>query len=98
MSETAESLIAHSRENNRVCPEPGLWHKLWELLPERQQVGAGWRPSLPLILAAWEHASDQEKILRLAEHIQWADRHGNLPEVAAFLRNLDESQWHHIGD
>lgn len=98
MNETAESLIAYSRENSRVCSVPGRWHKLWELLPDRLQVGAGWQPSLPLILAAWDHASNLEKMIRLAEHIEWADKHGNLTEVAEFLRKLDESQWHHLGD
>lgn len=32
--DTAQSLIAYARENSRVCPEPGLWHKLRELLPD----------------------------------------------------------------
>ncbi len=50
------------------------------------------------ILAAWDHTSNLEKMLRLADHIDWAEKHGSLPEVAAFLRKLDESQWHHLGD
>ena len=96
MNDTAQSLIAYCRENSRVCPEPGLWHNLWELLPERRQIGAGWQPSLPLILAAWDHTSNLEKMLRLADHIEWAEKHGSLAEVAAFLRNLTESKWHHL--
>jgi hypothetical protein len=58
----------------------------------------GWQPSLPLILAAWHYTSNLEKTRRLAEHIEWADKHGKLPEVAVFLRNLGESQWHHLGE
>lgn len=98
MNETAESLIAYCRENSRVCPKPDLWHKLWELLPERRQISVGWQPSLPLILAAWDHSSNLEKMLRLDEHIEWAEKHGSLHEAAAFLRNLVENQWHHLGD
>lgn len=98
MSDTAKSLIAYCLENSRVCPKPFLWHNLWELLPERRQIDAGWQPALPLILAAWAHTSNIEKMLRLAKHIEWAELHGSLPEVAAFLRNLAENEWHHLGD
>ena len=98
MNDTAESLIAYCRENSRVCPEPGLWHNLWELLPERRQIDEGWQPALPLILAAWAHTSNIQKMLRLATHIEWAEMHGSLPEVAAFLRNLAENELHRLGD
>jgi hypothetical protein len=40
MSETVESLVAYCRENDRVCPLPPLWNELWEMLPNRSQVGA----------------------------------------------------------
>jgi hypothetical protein len=98
VSESAESLIAYSHENNRVCPLPPLWHQLWEMLPGREQVGAGWRPPLPLILAAWHDTPAILKMLRLAEHIQWAAEHGALEPVARFLRELPEADWHHLGE
>ena len=98
MSDTAKSLIAYCLENSRVCPKPFLWHNLWELLPERRQIDEGWQPALPLILAAWAHTSNIQKMLRLATHIEWAEMHGSLPEVAAFLRKLAENEWHHLGD
>ncbi len=98
MTDAAQSLIAYCRENSRVCPLSELWHKLWELLPSRRQIGVGWQPSLPLILAAWDNTSNLEKMQRLVEHIEWADKHGNLPEVSAFVRNLAEDEWHHLED
>jgi hypothetical protein len=98
MNDEAQSLIAYCQEHQRVCPQPQHWHTLWEMLPERKQVGAGWQPPLPLILGAWHYASNLEKMLRLAEHIEWAERHGSLPEVANFLRSLAETEWHHLGD
>lgn len=98
LSETSESLIAYCRENNRVCPLPQLWHKLWEMLPNHSQVGGGRRPSPPLILAAWHDTPAMLKMLRLAEHIQWAEQYGALDTVAAFLRRLGEGDWFHIGD
>ena len=77
---------------------PSQWHQLWEMLPERKQVGAGWEPALPLILAAWYDTPALVKMLRVQEHIQWAAQHGALDGVGAFLRGLREEQWCHIGE
>jgi hypothetical protein len=98
MSETVESLVAFCRENDRVCPLPPLWNELWEMLPNRSQVGSGWRPPLPLILAAWHDTPATTKMLRLAEHIQWAAQHGVLELVGKYLRELREEDWFHIGE
>jgi hypothetical protein len=98
MIDTSQSLIAYCRKNGRVCPKPYLWNNLWKLLPNRRQIGVGWQPSLPLILAAWHHTSNLEKMLRLAEHVERAEKHGKLAEVAAFIRNLSEDEWHHLGN
>ena len=98
MDETAQSLIAYSRQQQRVCPQPRCWQALWEMLPQRRQVGAGWEPPLPLILGAWHYASDIEKMQRLAEHLEWAERHGSITAVGVYLRNLSEADWHHLDD
>ena len=96
--DTTESLISYCRDNKRVCPQPPLWNELWTRLPDKQQKGTGWEPPLPLILAAWHHASGMQKMLRLAEHIHWAESHGQREQTAAHLRNLTEDQWHHLGE
>ncbi len=98
MSESVESVVAYCRENNRVCPLPQQWNGLWEMLPNRTQVGAGWQPPLPLILAAWHDTPAMLKMLRLAEHIEWAAQHGALESAAQFLRELREEDWFHIGE
>ena len=98
MTETAESLIAYCRENNRVCPKPRVWEQLWELLPDRRRIWVGWEPSLPLVFRAWHATADTPKMARLAEHIVWADRHDALADVAAFIRGLREADWHHVGE
>jgi hypothetical protein len=96
MTETAETLTEFCQERGRVCPAPSRWHELWEMLPERERVGSGWKPPLPLILGAWNYTSDLEKMLRLREHIEWAANHGCLPTLATFLRSLPETEWHHL--
>jgi hypothetical protein len=98
VSEAVASLIAYCRENNRVCPLPQRWHQLWEMLPDRRQAGDGWEPAFPLILAEWHDAPTMLKMVRLAEHIEWAEKHNALPEVAAFLRGLQEDEWHHLSE
>jgi hypothetical protein len=48
-----DDLIAFVRSNGRVCPKPMRRNELYDLLPDRRQVGAGWEPPLPLILGGW---------------------------------------------
>lgn len=91
-------LLAYCRLNNRVCPQPQRWLALWEMLPNRQQIGSSWQPSIPLILAAWYETPAILKMARLAEHIEWAAAHGALPQVESFLRSLKEEDWHHLGE
>ena len=98
LSDSVQSLIAYCRENARICPMPQQWSALWDLLPNRTRVGAGWQPPLPLILGAWDVTPDLQKKLRLAEHINWADKHGGLEPVAQFLHALCEEEWFHSGD
>ncbi|MEA5114772.1 MAG: hypothetical protein VB050_12175 [Geobacteraceae bacterium] len=96
---TAENLKKYAQELERVCPEPGKWHQLWEMLPNREQKSSGgWNPPLPLILAAWPHTSALQKRLRLLEHIDYAESHGVIEEISNFLKGLPESQWVHFGE
>ena len=61
-------------------------------------VGLGGEPAAPLILAAWHDMPPMLKMIRLAEHIEWAAQHGALEGIAKFLRGLPEDQWFHIGE
>jgi hypothetical protein len=56
------------------------------------------RAAVPLIGAAWYETPAMLKMVRLAEHVQWAAKHNALLEVAAFLRGLREDEWHHLGE
>lgn len=95
---TLDHVLALSTKGRRVCPMPHHWAQLYDMLPGRQRAGDGWEPALPLILGAWHGTPALAKIVRLQEHLQWADRHGALPEVAAFLESLAESDWLHFGE
>lgn len=95
--DSVESLVAYCQQNRRVCPQPQHWNELWEILPNRTRVGAGWQPSLPLILGAWWDTTSLQEMLRLREHIEWADKHGAFHLAREFLTSLPESEWFHLG-
>ena len=79
-----------------MCPVPKRWSDLYQLLPAAR--GSDPKCPVPLILDAWHHTSDREKQDRLELHIRWAAERGGLDEAYAFLRQLSETDWHHIGD
>lgn len=98
MGQKLKLLLEYATAENRICPQPQQWEDLWEMLPNRKRAGSGWNPSVPLILGAWWHASDRDKSERFHQHIQWANDHGALDSVDSYLRDLKESQWHHLGE
>ena len=95
MTRAAEQLIFNLKSKKRVCPMPMYWNRLYALLPNRKIEGSERVPSLPLILAAWDNSSDEEKRQRMREHLIWADDHNALFTIDEYLRGLREDQWHH---
>jgi hypothetical protein len=94
LSEKASRLIAYCRENGRICPQPDYWDRLWKMLPGLDSP-EGQNLPIPLILGGWHYSSNIQKIERLKMHIEWADQHGAIDNVDAFLRGLREEDWHH---
>jgi hypothetical protein len=91
---TLDDLMAEACKERRVCPQPMVWNRLWELLPDRRRVGLSWEPPLPLILAAWWEASNSEKRNRFHAHLRWASEHGAIETVANLLSNMKTDDWH----
>lgn len=89
-----ETLIAEASKDGRICPQPMVWDRLWQMLPDRRRVGVGWEPPLPLILAAWWKTSDREKRDRFHFHLRWAKEHGAVDEIANLLLNMSSEDWH----
>jgi hypothetical protein len=87
----ANELITYCEAEDRVCPQPVSWNQLWTILGAPQGILAA-----PLILAGWVYSNDEQKRLRLVEHIRFAEQQGNLARASAFLRSLRESEWHHL--
>ena len=91
-------LLEYVGMNGRLCPQPMVWNRLWEMLLGRHRVGLGWEPALPLILGAWWDSTGLEKNLRFLEYLQWAYNRGCLKAVDSYLRSIGEGEWFHTGD
>ena len=93
-----DTLLHHVRDNGRICPIGERWNQLWQMLPSRRSVGHECEPPLPLILGAWWDTPALMKMMRLEEHIRYAEAHGVLAEIDRYLRGLPEEEWAHRGD
>jgi hypothetical protein len=93
---TLSQVMTEARRNNRACPQPQAWQKLYEMLPGKRQVGRGWEPPPPLTGSAWAATQSLAKRMCLRDHIEWADKHGCLDAVYAYLRQLPEDDWHYM--
>jgi hypothetical protein len=88
-------LLVYVQADQRVCPRPQLWNKLWQMLSDQHRPGGVWGVAPPLILGGWAYTSTQDKVDRLREHLEFADRIGAIERVDQFLRALPESSWVH---
>ena len=79
--------------NNRICPKPQQWNKLWEIIQSKTDE----KILAPLILAAWWETTDEEKLGRFKYHLNSVEKLNLLNEVLIFLQTLNETDWHHKG-
>ena len=92
---TAHTLMVVARRNNRVCPEVPHWNRLYQLLGGERHHDLQAPPLQPWI---WPRLSGLQKRLRFREHIEWAERNGQLAQVARFMDRLVEADWVHMGE
>ena len=91
---TVDDVLVEIRRNNRVCPLPAIWQRLYAYLPNTGPHLA----KVPASPAEWEQVPSLEKRARLREHIEWAAAQGVLPQVFQALRKLPEKRWLHMGE
>ncbi len=95
---TLDEVLAETRRNRRICPQPKKWSELYELLPYNIRRGYGWETMFPRIQNVWWETPALVKVVRLQEHIEWAAKQGYLDVVYTFLVNLKEEEWQHVGE
>jgi hypothetical protein len=91
---TVDDVLVEARRNNRVCPMPAIWQRLYTYLPNPGPELS----KVPATHAEWRQISSLQKRARLREHIEWAATQGVLRQVYEALRKLPEERWHHIGE
>lgn len=89
-----EDVMLEARRNNRLCPKPLVWQRLYDWLPRK---GPQLSP-VPATRAEWEQLPPLQKRSRLREHIEWAALQGVLQKVHEALKALPEDRWHHMGE
>ena len=89
-----DEALAEMRKNNRVCPLPSIWKKLYDALPNKSADLA----TAPVTAEEWKQTPALEKRSRLRQHIEWAETQGVLRQVYKALHALPENKWHHMGE
>lgn len=88
-------LLEYISRENRVCPNPQEWAKIFEMLPNKKRtIGGGFDPPAPLILAAWWGTPNMFKKERFLHHLRYALAQNVLDQVDQYLRKLRPEQWH----
>ena len=90
---TIEDVLELVRRNNRVCPKPSVWKKLYDYLPNKTPQLAGF----PATAQEWSMTPPLQKRARLRQHIEWAAAQGVLKQVHKALAALPEEKWDHMG-
>lgn len=88
-----EDLLEYVKSNGRICPMPPAWAKLQKIL---NQIETDEKAPVALILGGWHYSSNLEKMVCLAQQIEYASNHSHLESVDSFLRQLTDDEWHYI--
>jgi hypothetical protein len=91
---TVDDVLVEARRNNRVCPVPGAWSKLFDYLPNKT---SDLTPA-PRTPQEWMQSPPMQKRATLRSHIEWAAAQGVLKNVHKALLALPEDKWHHMGE
>jgi len=91
---TADELMVQARRNNRACPRPAHWVRLYRDLggPDATDLPP------PPVDWIWTKLSALQKRLFFREYLEWAQRQGRLAQVARFMDQLQEADWLHVGE
>lgn len=92
---TLGDVMAICRTNDRICPLPAVWEKMYLCLPVERRGATIVRAPFPIERRRWNLVSDLLKQERLREQFLWADARGGLFGVQRFLAEMREPEWHH---
>jgi hypothetical protein len=85
-------LMAETRKDNRVCPQPTRWLEFYRVLQENSSGSA--MPSTPLTGSAWAATPGSAKRMCFREQVEWAVAQGCVTPAYQFLKGLPPSDWY----
>jgi hypothetical protein len=91
---SVQEVMSEARRNNRICPRVPHWQALCALLGEL----TGAQPPGAISGNEAKQAPPLVKRIRVRDQVEWAARHGQLPQVLRFFQSLPEDRWHHMQD
>lgn len=96
LSSAAGRVLDHQRLRGRSYPTPRYWDRLYQMLEEEAEKRGKTPPPPPLTHALDHDPTDEEKIERLAEQLQWADRNKLLHRIQMFFEGMPSSGWNRL--
>jgi hypothetical protein len=101
-SNTSEEIVSRIQRDliikSRVCPNPQAWDGLFEYINSRIAITEDEKFPPPLILAAWNFTSDEEKFERFHEQLRIVADKGYIRQIKVIMDNYAEDDWHHFGE
>ena len=85
------------QSDERICPQPVIWHEFWKEFQKFQRHAGKAQPPdelKPLILNGWL-TPDSGKQKRLLAQLDYIYEHGRIAWASEYLRGLDSSDWHY---
>jgi hypothetical protein len=96
LSSAAARVLEHQRLRGRSYPTPRYWDRLYQMLEEEAEKRGKTPPPPPLTHALDHDPTEEEKIERLAEQLQWADRNMLLHRIQMFFDAVPSSGWNRL--
>lgn len=86
-------LMAQTRKDGRVCPQPTRWLEFYRVLQEAAQGAV--LPAPPLSGSAWASSPVAAKRAAFEAQAAWAIQNGCLVPAYEFLERLSRSDWYY---
>jgi hypothetical protein len=92
-SSRATRLLQHHRARGHSYPTPRYWERLFQMLEEEAEKRGKTPPPPPLTYGLDHDPTDEERLERLREQLNWADHNNLLHRIQMFFEAMPPSGW-----
>jgi hypothetical protein len=96
LSGRANRLMDHHRLKGHSYPKPQYWDRLYQMLEEEAEKRGRTPPPPPITHTLDHEPNDDDKINRLREQVEWADRNQLLHRIQMFFDAMPPSAWNRM--